>query len=559
MTPAQLTQLDRRIGRMLDGSIEPAELAELQKTLLENPQARLRYHQYIGVHSLLHWEHAAPAQQPVQQPAPTPELATPTLQPTTPTLRRSPFRGRSRSVWYALAAAITIAVTAWFVFSNAPSQAPTPQPQPVALLTSTDSVVFADQTEAATPGSELAPGVLRLSAGTAQVMFQNGAVVDLIAPCAFELIDADHGALLDGTVYAFVPQRGRGFTISTDQFDVVDLGTEFGVSHQAGGDSQVHVFTGRVDVRLHDAIPARRLIAGQAVRIGNGSGIVGAVPLDPVRFGRMSEVVQRTDYAAASPSIRLRMAQQNPDLALLMSFDDRVDANDAESSLNIRAINAPVMSTDVSPKLGGGHSLQLASPAPGEAAQRLVVANDPRFAADTMTLSMWVKATPQQQVSQNTANMVFAHLISTIGPGAADSAGWALTQQQNTAGAYVRNDSSAAFNQCLAQTANLLNGQWHHLAIVWTADRITSYVDGTAVSDHQLLRGNGLDGGHNLVIGAQNEQGARCFNGLIDELAIYTVALDASSIADLARGVPPVSIRAASAVQSGQLDTSKEN
>jgi hypothetical protein len=305
----------------------------------------------------------------------------------------------------------------------------------------------------------------------------------------------------------------------------------------------VHVFTGRVDVLLHNATPARRLLAGQAILIGSGTGIVDAVPLDPVRFGRVTEPVERKDYIAALPSARLRMAQQNPALALLMSFDEHIDRNDADSTFTIDAINAPATSTDVSPQLGGGRCLQLASPAPGDSAQRIVIANDPRFASEAMTLSMWVKAAPQQQVSHVTNGSVFAHLISTLGPGQPDGAGWALTQNADTATVYVRNDTSEVFNQCLARTADVLDGQWHHLAVVWTADGIASYLDGELVAEQPLRRGRGLDGGHSLVIGAQNEQGARCFNGLIDEVAVYTAALDSDRIAELARGVPPVSIR----------------
>ena len=191
MTSHELTQLDRRIGRMLDGSIEPQELAALQQTLLENPEARQRYHQYIAVHSLLHWEHAAPGQQKVEQPVPEVQ---PVAESSSAPLSM-PMPKRSRSVWYALAAMVAVALTTWFMLSNPTSETPTQQPQPVALLTSADNVVFSGAAEAATPGSELAPGVLRLSAGTAQVMFHNGAVVDLIAPCAFELVDADHGTL----------------------------------------------------------------------------------------------------------------------------------------------------------------------------------------------------------------------------------------------------------------------------------------------------------------------------------------------------------------------------
>ncbi|QNN22192.1 hypothetical protein HED60_07870 [Planctomycetales bacterium ZRK34] len=189
---------------------------------------------------------------------------------TTPTL--SPFRGRS--VWYAAATiALLITGVTWFAMTSFTSPADNSTPQlsrPVALLTSSTGATWGGSTLPTALGSELAPGTLTLTAGSAQVMFNSGAVIDLVAPCDFELLDTQTGRLTHGQITAFVPQRARGFTVEAEGFAVVDWGTRFTmrVGMGLGEPSSVIVHEGQVEVRT--AAQATMLSAAQAVRIHDG-------------------------------------------------------------------------------------------------------------------------------------------------------------------------------------------------------------------------------------------------------------------------------------------------
>ena len=75
-----------------------------------------------------------------------------------------------------------------------------------------------------------------------------------------------------GKLAAEVPKAAIGFTVQTPQAVVVDLGTDFGVSVDAQGVTEAHVFAGTVEVAARapaaePAQPARELRVGQAVKI----------------------------------------------------------------------------------------------------------------------------------------------------------------------------------------------------------------------------------------------------------------------------------------------------
>ncbi|QNN25317.1 hypothetical protein HED60_00005 [Planctomycetales bacterium ZRK34] len=227
-SPDRLTQIDA----YLDGSLDPADLADFTVWLMSDPSAPDLLTEKSLVHSWLidHHHHQAAA-------IPTPP---------TPTLRRS------RSVWYIAAAAlIALALTAWFILFSAPqSESPNPSSTTVALLTNTDGAVFGESTVPTALGSALTPGKLTLTAGSAQIMFQRGAVVDLHAPATLHLINQNTARLQRGELYATVPPAAAGFTVhGAEGLKVIDLGTEFSMHVVAGRGSDVRVFAGHASSR----------------------------------------------------------------------------------------------------------------------------------------------------------------------------------------------------------------------------------------------------------------------------------------------------------------------
>ncbi len=117
------------------------------------------------------------------------------------------------------------------------------------------------------PGDLINEGELHLEVGLARLDFRNGATVTLQGPADIEIASARKAILNRGILTASVPASATGFEILTPAMDVVDLGTSFGVSVGADGETDVCVFEGEVEVSLNDgANPPQLVREGNAVR-----------------------------------------------------------------------------------------------------------------------------------------------------------------------------------------------------------------------------------------------------------------------------------------------------
>jgi len=124
------------------------------------------------------------------------------------------------------------------------------------------------------PGSRL-----QFDQGQVVLRFGEDAVVTLTGNVDFEIHSAKRCSLHRGQVTATVNDSGRGFTITTPTTDVVDLGTEFGVSVGPDRQADVVVFKGEVDigggnnqVSSNKAGENWRLQTGEAMRIEEQGG-----------------------------------------------------------------------------------------------------------------------------------------------------------------------------------------------------------------------------------------------------------------------------------------------
>jgi hypothetical protein len=165
----------------------------------------------------------------------------------------------------------------------------------VAQITRTHRVVWNEGQAAFASGARLRPGQrLRLAEGLTEVTFDDGAKVVLEGPVTFRIGGRNAGALEQGLLAASVPPSAHGFTVRTPLTTVVDLGTEFGVSVDASGASETHVFVGQVKLGLRSSARHARdkfelLDVGQAKRVEKAAaGAIRAKPiaLAPRRFVR---------------------------------------------------------------------------------------------------------------------------------------------------------------------------------------------------------------------------------------------------------------------------------
>ena len=89
-------------------------------------------------------------------------------------------------------------------------------------------------------GARLGTGTLALVEGVATLQFNSGAELTIEAPTTLEVLDEMRCRLIEGSLVADVPPSAHGFTIDTQDMEVIDLGTRFGLTASGLGDT--HVF-----------------------------------------------------------------------------------------------------------------------------------------------------------------------------------------------------------------------------------------------------------------------------------------------------------------------------
>lgn len=134
---------------------------------------------------------------------------------------------------------------------------------------------------------------LTLTAGLAELEFNDGARVILQAPATLQPTGANGLRLVRGQLTATCPPSAHGFTVATASGLITDLGTEFGVQVEADGSVSTHVFDGSVTYQSNQA-PAdaqpELLFAGQALDAAI-DGTARRVHAQPAVFIRDQEFV----------------------------------------------------------------------------------------------------------------------------------------------------------------------------------------------------------------------------------------------------------------------------
>lgn len=97
-------------------------------------------------------------------------------------------------------------------------------------------------------GDRIGSEIVRLFAGSVELTFDKGAVVTVNGPVEFRPLSTGKLEVKRGRIFASVPRKAVGFTVSTPTSNVVDLGTEFEVTVNDTGESDVQVHKGEVEV-----------------------------------------------------------------------------------------------------------------------------------------------------------------------------------------------------------------------------------------------------------------------------------------------------------------------
>lgn len=386
------------------------------------------------------------------------------------------------------------------------------------LAVSPGSILFG--MDANDPASVEIDRTITLNQGVAELELPSGVKAIIEGPATFRLIGKDRLDLAGGHSWFHVPPGAEGFTVTAPRFDVVDLGTEFGIDLREDHPASVHVLAGKVEAR---ATTGRRQVL-------------------PLAAGEAAELKAAGNWTRL-PDIRRDFRKELP--LSLPEFHlgfDRIDKG------ILTADGDAVGTPGAAPRLRGsgarlvpgvrGQALEFdGSDAWVETAWPGISGSAPR------TVSLWCRLPAGKQVESAPPFALWGNPSGgwnrkfKLAPVAASHGGTVL---RISFGEYFANG-----------TRTLADGEWHHLAVVFHgldasgAPRLEAYVDGlpdplltiggdaTRISTQAMPdEGGGLSiGRYELPPGDAN----RYLEGAIDELRVHAGALDAAAILEMAR------------------------
>ena len=252
-------------GRLCDEQITPNEVAELEADLQANRDARKLFHLTVSLHRDLQLCEIASGHSPdaVGSTETEPPIASRRASGTSPSARRSTPNLLKVLIGLFLFAMVT---TASLFFRGRPSSS-----DGIVGVTITDliDVTWADHQPALSVGDNVGSQRLRLTTGLARLTYSQGVVMTIEGPAEVDLVSSERAVLHRGQLLAYVPEGVEGFRVSTPIADVVDLGTEFGVTASDDGSSNVIVFDGEVELSTAEDSLAepQRVSAGLAWQV----------------------------------------------------------------------------------------------------------------------------------------------------------------------------------------------------------------------------------------------------------------------------------------------------
>ena len=500
-------ELDGLIDALRDGTLDDAQVARLDQLLAEHPEALDRFVDRAMLQADLEFK-----------------LGRAPVAPAIPASRRPAWKPL---FGVAGAAAVLLAGVLSLTTGPTPDAPAAPSYEGCAVLTRALDTAWDASSPGPALGSVLPKRRLVLTSGSIQVEFFSGARVILEGPADFELISTNEGLCRHGKLRAFVPPQALGFTVRTSTVTLVDHGTEFGLRADRDGDSELHVFQGRVELRGRG--PSEELGGGRAVRI-DATGATQSIDADPEAFLTLTELNLRSAEEArgrfarwGTASDRLRL---DPRVAAYYSFEDAPSwSRELRSQRPERSPldGAIIGARWTEGRWSGKKALEFRSPG-----DRVRFQDAGEY--ESLTLMTWVRVDGIERP--------FNGLMMTDG-WTSGSVHWQITKKgQLKLGIHGDKVAHDYDTEVVFEPANL--GRWIHLCTVYdrTAREVVHYIDGRVSRrlplkfDTVLRLGNVELGNWGSPIEGSN-YGIRHLNGRMDEFALFGMALHEEEIREL--------------------------
>jgi ferric-dicitrate binding protein FerR (iron transport regulator) len=522
-----------RIDACLEGTLDEAGFAELQRELRDDPAALDHYCRQAEVHGRLEWELGEPAQALVRD---------------SPRPARIPVRsgGRRPLVALALTAAAGLALALGIALhqpdrSNPESVDLSPAPPAEAAYVGriTRSLDAEWITAPLHAGDWVGPGSLQLGGGSAEITFDCGATVLLDGRSSLHIESATRARLENGKATVGIPREASGFILETPSTLLSEHNSRFGVAVDGDGSAEVHVLQGRVELNGKWGDLSSLMLAKNKPARVNRAGILLA-----------GERYRPEEFPARPPA----SPELLPEWFLHWSFDSAATTRDTFRESGTRPPGMPAFPAEVR-LTGNKASVGLI---PGRFGNAVQLNGEDAFLAtafpgiaghDPRSIAFWVRLPPN-------SSEIFAYSILSWGSPAGGGkwqVGWNTGKDNPGTRGAIRTEVQGGFQ---IGSTNLLDGRWHHVAIVFlggpgagTASHLRHYVDGrleqtTAVKSRAISTVVSGPAALPLSIGRRIEASPyfRTFKGELDELYILPTALTPEQIKALylANQPPPV-------------------
>ncbi len=531
-------EYDDAVAAVCHGLAGDDQMRALNSLLRDNPAARDEYLFRVELHSRLASETDLFATMTPDACAVEPSPLTPARsldgareESDPPGILKFPL-ARKLVAWVAALAACFVVLAAAFALKLYRPAAKGTTSTAVAMLTRVVDARWGQSTGPLTVGGALEPGWLRLESGLAQIIFYSGARVVIEGPTELQLVSPGEAVCPSGRLLAEVPQPARGFRLRTDQLNVVDLGTAFGINSTRAR-TEVHVFKGKVELSSGPAAK-QSLGAGQAV-VAQGNDPPRRMAASAAAFTSMFEFQQRSLASEAFRYERWQFASaqlnQDPSLVVHLDFENLTDLD--WTLRNTAEMNRSVPeATIVGCQRGEGRWREKQALEFQSANDRVRLTVPGEFAA--LTLSAWVcvKGLDRQ------FNSLF--MCDGFEPGTVH---W-LIRNDGALGLTVFGAGSGNFQILASPPVLALDqfGMWLHLAVVVDGNtgQVTHYVNGSPVARLALKLAPPFRLGP-AELGNWHSQGdphaapslIRNLSGSLDEFELFSRALSDVEIREL--------------------------
>lgn len=255
-------EFQRLIQLVLDDVATDAERAKLAELSATHPDLVTSVADIVTMDALLKWRSGCASQ----------ELLPSSTGPLIGQGRKRNIECWSKPLWTAVLAATVLlgaGLISWMFAGR------TSTDSILADIISQKGVAWDEATTALLDADKVQVGRLSSTDGEYTLQFREGPTVRIVGGASLEIKSAMLVRLDRGRATANVPQNSIGFTIESDLVDVVDQGTEFGISVDAER-ADVVVFDGEVDVKsnVSGSNSQKRLTQGNAVKVGR-EGVFG--------------------------------------------------------------------------------------------------------------------------------------------------------------------------------------------------------------------------------------------------------------------------------------------